>query len=745
MKTFSIGFGERSFDESAHARRVAEHFGTDHHEEVFTPRRHARRAADGRRRSSTSPSPTRRSCRRTCSRGSRASRVTVALGGDGSDELLAGLPDVPGGPRRAALPRCRACCTSDVVVPLADRLPVSTANFSLDFKVKRFLRGARRPRTTSTRDVARLLHAGGAGRAARRARRRPVRGAAAAAYAAAPTTRPARAPDLPVREDVPPGRHPRQGRPREHGVLARGAGAVPRRRARGVPRTRARRASSCGGFDTKHLLKRAMADVLPPGIATRPKKGFGIPVADWFKSELRERAAGRALARAHPAQGIFDPAEVKRLVSEHLSGRRDHRKQLWTLFIFQLWHRRWVEERLAASPRGRVARRADAACGRRVKPSLVDDLRLPALGAIRSGSSRGRGRRRVPASSSATAAAATGRSATASRGSFRPISSSSSAETAPRSAGSGSTSPSCTPSSRRSSSTGSIRSIATFFEGKRVLDAGCGTGRHAYLAAPLRRARGRRPRPERRRRGCARQPRGASTTSTSCRATSSGSRFAPRQQGGGFDLIYSIGVLHHLPDPHAGFRSLLPYLRPGGTIAVWLYGHENNGFVRNAVEPLRRVDDEVPRSALRAVAWPLAAGFHAAAKGVYRPLDGTRVGRSLPLDEYMSSVADFSFRQNYGIVFDQLSAPTAAYIRREELEQLVRGERAHGRADLASSRQLLARQRPRRGLSMAVNEDVGALLELLACPSAGVPSPRGSRAWRARAAAGRSSSTVACR
>ena len=84
---------------------------------------------------------------------------------------------------------------------------------------------------------------------------------------------------------------------------------------------------------------------------------------------------------------------------------------------------------------------------------------------------------------------------------------------------------------------------------------------------------------------------------------------------------------------------------------------------------MRRVSTRLPQPVLYAVAWPLAVGFHAAAKGVYRPLDGTRVGRSLPLNEYMASVARFSFRQNYGIVFDQLVAPTAAYIRGPELQQ----------------------------------------------------------------------------
>ena len=98
-------------------------------------------------------------------------------------------------------------------------------------------------------------------------------------------------------------------------------------------------------FDTKHLLKRAMAQRLPAGIANRPKKGFGIPVAAWLKSDLRGALQDELSPSRLTAQGLFDVAEVQRLVSEHLAGRRDHRKQLWTLLVFQLWHRRWVEER----------------------------------------------------------------------------------------------------------------------------------------------------------------------------------------------------------------------------------------------------------------------------------------------------------------------------------------------------------------------------------------------------------------
>jgi asparagine synthase (glutamine-hydrolysing) len=102
-------------------------------------------------------------------------------------------------------------------------------------------------------------------------------------------------------------------------------------------------------LDTKHILKRAMGDVLPPGIANRAKKGFGIPVAAWFKGELREALQDELSPERIRRQGLFEPDEVKRLVSEHLSGRRDHRKALWTLFVFQLWHRRWLEGRPASA------------------------------------------------------------------------------------------------------------------------------------------------------------------------------------------------------------------------------------------------------------------------------------------------------------------------------------------------------------------------------------------------------------
>ncbi len=343
VKTFTIGFGERSFDESEHARRVAEHLGTDHHEDVLTPQVMLDllpTMADFLDEPFADASflPT-----YLLSRYTRES-VTVALGGDGSDELLAGYPTFPAD-RIARLYHMPRLLHERVVVPLADRLPVSTSNFSLDFKLKRFLRGAGSP--------AEVRHAAWLGSftpAEQNAllthtppdpleeQRRP--------FGEAPSKDPLERliyvyaktylqDDILVKVDRASMACSLEVRAPFLDVdLVEFLGRVP-------PRLKLRR------FETKHLLKRAMADVLPPGIATRAKKGFGIPVAEWFKNELREPLREELSPARLKEQGLFEPAAVDRLIAEHMSGRRDHRKPLWTLFVFQLWHRRWLGSRVS--------------------------------------------------------------------------------------------------------------------------------------------------------------------------------------------------------------------------------------------------------------------------------------------------------------------------------------------------------------------------------------------------------------
>jgi asparagine synthase (glutamine-hydrolysing) len=99
------------------------------------------------------------------------------------------------------------------------------------------------------------------------------------------------------------------------------------------------------GLKTKYILKRAMAGRVPPDILARGKKGFGIPIAKWFRNELRDLLLDTLSERRIKQQGIFDYPALTRLVSEHLHGVKDNRKQLWTVFMFQLWFEKYMGNR----------------------------------------------------------------------------------------------------------------------------------------------------------------------------------------------------------------------------------------------------------------------------------------------------------------------------------------------------------------------------------------------------------------
>ena len=211
--------------------------------------------------------------------------MTVALGGDGADELLAGYPTFPAD-RVAGYYHMPRLLHEQVVAPLADRVPVSTKNFSLDFKLKRFVRAAK-----EQPDMRHPLWLGSFSpdEQARLLMREPSDPFVESrqAFSDAPTHDPVDRlvyqyaktylqDDILVKVDRASMANSLEVRaPFLDVEFVEFLGRVP-------ARLKLRR------FDTKHILKHAMADLLPSGIAGRKKKGFGIPVAEWFKGELRE-------------------------------------------------------------------------------------------------------------------------------------------------------------------------------------------------------------------------------------------------------------------------------------------------------------------------------------------------------------------------------------------------------------------------------------------------------------------------
>lgn len=95
-------------------------------------------------------------------------------------------------------------------------------------------------------------------------------------------------------------------------------------------------------FRLKYLFKKAVEPWLPHEIVYRQKRGFSVPIADWMREELRPLMDETLNAEKLKQQGLFDPLVVRRLLEEHWSGRADHRKPLWALLSFELWYERWM-------------------------------------------------------------------------------------------------------------------------------------------------------------------------------------------------------------------------------------------------------------------------------------------------------------------------------------------------------------------------------------------------------------------
>ena len=97
------------------------------------------------------------------------------------------------------------------------------------------------------------------------------------------------------------------------------------------------------GRKAKFILKRAIANLLPPFVTRRSKKGFGVPVAEWLKGKLRPLARDLLSPERVRRAGVFNAEFITSLQDEHERGIANHRKLLWTLLIFELWHESFIE------------------------------------------------------------------------------------------------------------------------------------------------------------------------------------------------------------------------------------------------------------------------------------------------------------------------------------------------------------------------------------------------------------------
>jgi asparagine synthase (glutamine-hydrolysing) len=328
VRTFTVGFGEPRYDERVYARATADRYATEHEELVLEPEV----AATLPRLAEAFDEPLGDDAALPlfliCEAARR--RVTVALTGDGGDEAFAGYE------RYAAH-------------ELAARLVLPGAATA-----SRWLRRlSAEPRSAAVR-AARFLQAAAASPAARYAGLVEVfplelraelwnpdfvRPAALRLEPALPglaglqlldieTYLPG---DLLLKADIASMAHSLELRSPllDRDVLEVGISLPDRLKGKG------RRG--------KQALRRAFAAELPPEVASRSKKGFGVPLSTWFRGELRELTSDLLLDERARRRGQLRPAAVKRLLDEHVAGRADHGHRLWCLLMLELWQRTWVE------------------------------------------------------------------------------------------------------------------------------------------------------------------------------------------------------------------------------------------------------------------------------------------------------------------------------------------------------------------------------------------------------------------
>jgi asparagine synthase (glutamine-hydrolysing) len=345
VKTFSISFAESSFDESQYARAVAKFLGTDHHEERLSANLAANLVGDigswmDEPFSDPSFVPTYLLSRFT------RKHVTVALGGDGGDELFAGYPMYRGHRWAELYARVPNRLRTALIEPFVRLLPVKTKNLSFDYKATRFVAGSkydsvarhhvwfgsfapdeqeelltpevlRGSDSDVYRDARLMWEQCDSTDAVERMQSVDTR-----LYLAedilTKVDRASMAVSLEVRA---PFLDPR---------VAEFAASLPSN-------------YKLRGGTTKYILKRAIDELLPPFVTRRSKKGFGVPVAEWLKEKLRPLARDLLSPERVRKAGVFNPDYVTRLQDEHERGVANHRKLLWTLLMFELWHESFIE------------------------------------------------------------------------------------------------------------------------------------------------------------------------------------------------------------------------------------------------------------------------------------------------------------------------------------------------------------------------------------------------------------------
>jgi len=337
VRTFSIGFKEKSFDELDLARKVAHRYDTDHHELVVEP--DATELFPKLIEAFDEPLADSSALPTFLVAELASQHVKVVLSGEGGDELFGGYETYA-----ADLLAPRLAPVAPLIGAVANRMPSANGRVPLDYKLKRFARGARLPplerhhawkeifSADARADLRRLgshtcLHDP---LAVWRERYAETAGAEELARLQDVDLGIYLVDDLLVKTDRASMAHSLEARvPFLDTHVAELALALPTR-------------MKVRGMQKKRLLRLAAEPLVPREIVRGRKKGFSIPAAAWLRGPLvpfaREVLSRDTLTR----QGFLEPRAVHAVLERHVSGREDLSRQLWGLLTFTLWHERWA-------------------------------------------------------------------------------------------------------------------------------------------------------------------------------------------------------------------------------------------------------------------------------------------------------------------------------------------------------------------------------------------------------------------
>ncbi len=345
VRTYSIGFGEQTYNELPYARSVAAHFGTDHAEEVLQPdiaslaEKLVRHLDEPFGDFSVFPTYL------VCKLASRS--VKVVLSGDGGDEVFAGYETYVAQYLDRYYRKLPAPLREKALPALLDWIPPQSAKKGLVNKAKRFVEGAAMPASLqhtrwmafmSDSDKARLyqpdLQANLNGNTVTSlleshfARATQLSTLAQQQYVDIKTYL---ADDILTKVDRMSMAASIEARvPLLDHRIVEFALSLP-------PHFKLRRGH------TKLILKQAMRGRLPEEVLNRPKEGFSIPLKHWLRGPLQPLMTDLLSPDCVRRRGYFEPETVEHWVAEHLQGRANHSHRLWGLMVFELWHRHMLD------------------------------------------------------------------------------------------------------------------------------------------------------------------------------------------------------------------------------------------------------------------------------------------------------------------------------------------------------------------------------------------------------------------